>query len=130
MSYENCVSPLSVRGDYQIALQNNVLSNLQTFPQTNQLAITTNMATSGLSDDQLAAIVTIERVCSSLSLIGCAFIVVTFLSSRAFHRPINRLVFYASVGNIMTNIATIIGRSAIENPTGALCQVQGFLIQM
>ena len=88
------------------------------------------MGTVGLSDDQLAAIVTIERVCSSLSLFGCAVIVTTFLSSTAFHKPINRLVFYASVGNIMTNIATLIGRSAVGNPTGSLCQFQGFLIQM
>jgi hypothetical protein len=88
------------------------------------------MSTTELTADQLNAIVIIERVNSSLSVIGCMFIVVTFLSSRAFHKPINRLVFFASVGNIITNIATLISRSAIGNPGGALCQIQGFLIQM
>jgi len=88
------------------------------------------MSTKELTDDQLNAIVIIERVNSSLSVVGCMFIVVTFLSSRAFHKPINRLVFFASVGNIMTNIATLISRSALGSLTSPLCQFQGFLIQM
>jgi hypothetical protein len=88
------------------------------------------MSATHLTDDQLNAIVIIERVNSSLSVVGCVFIVVTFLSSRAFHKPINRLVFFASVGNIMTNVATLISRSALGNVNGALCQFQGFLIQM
>jgi hypothetical protein len=83
-----------------------------------------------LTEAQLNDIVIIERVCSSLSLIGCAFIIVTFLSSRAFHKPINRLVFYASFGNMMTNVATLMGRTALLDVNGALCQLQGFLIQM
>ena len=88
------------------------------------------MGAKELTEDQLNAIVIIERVTSSLSVVGCLLIVVTFLSSSAFHKPINRLVFFASVGNIMTNIATLISRSALENLDGALCQFQGFLIQM
>jgi hypothetical protein len=72
----------------------------------------------------------IERLCSTLSLLGCAFIAVTFLFSTAFHKPINRLVFYASLGNIFTNVATLITRSAIPFPNSFLCQFQGFLIQM
>ncbi|KAG0647022.1 Cyclic AMP receptor 2 [Hyphodiscus hymeniophilus] len=72
----------------------------------------------------------VERVCSTLSLLGCLFIAVTFLGSKAFHKPINRLVFYASMGNVFTNIATIISRAAITDTTGGLCQFQAFLIQM
>jgi hypothetical protein len=83
-----------------------------------------------LSDDQLHAVTMIERVNSGLSIAGCTFIALTFIFSKAFHKPINRLVFFASVGNIMTNIATLISRDAISNPRSALCQVQGFLIQM
>jgi hypothetical protein len=88
------------------------------------------MSAKELTVDQLNAIVIIERVNSSLSVIGCLFIVVTFLSSSAFHKPINRLVFFASAGNILTNIATLISRSALVNLNSALCQFQGFLIQM
>lgn len=39
----------------------------------------------------------IERTSSVLSLVGCVFIIVTFCVSDAFHKPINRLVFYASL---------------------------------
>lgn len=39
----------------------------------------------------------IERTCSVLSLLGCIFIIVTYCVSDAFHKPINRLVFYASL---------------------------------
>jgi hypothetical protein len=88
------------------------------------------MSAKELTEGQLKAIVIIERVNSSLSVVGCLFILVTFLSSRAFHKPINRLVFFASAGNIMTNIATLISRSALKDLTGALCQFQAFLIQM
>jgi len=88
------------------------------------------MSATALTEDQLNAISIIERVNSSLSVVGCFFIVVTFLSSRAFHKPINRLVFFASVGNIMTNIATLVSRTALGNVTSPLCQIQGFLIQM
>jgi hypothetical protein len=83
-----------------------------------------------LTDSELEAIVIIERVGSSLSLIGCAWIVVTFLSSTAFRKPINRLVFYASVGNILVNIGTLMSRSVLGDPNSALCQLQAFLIQM
>lgn len=83
-----------------------------------------------LTEGQLRSVDIIERICSSLSLLGCAFIILTFLSSKAFHKPINRLVFYASVGNIMSNVATLIARSSLTNLDGGICQFQGFLIQM
>ncbi|KAL1912365.1 hypothetical protein Sste5344_001806 [Sporothrix stenoceras] len=38
----------------------------------------------------------VERVCSVLSLLGCIIIIGTFSASKSFHKPINRLVFYAS----------------------------------
>lgn len=74
----------------------------------------------------------IERIGSVLSLIGTIFIVVTFLTSSSFHKPINRLVFYAAIGNIASNIATLISRSAVAKGyfDSTLCQAQAFLIQM
>lgn len=83
-----------------------------------------------LTEQQLHAISMIERVNSGLSIVGCLFIAMTFIFSKAFHKPINRLVFFASLGNIMTNIATLISRDALDNENGPLCQMQGFLIQM
>jgi hypothetical protein len=72
----------------------------------------------------------IERVGSVFSLLGCIFIIATFSLSRAFHKPINRLVFYASFGNLMTNVATLMARTYIGDSHSAGCQFQAFLIQM
>ncbi|KAH8888787.1 family A G protein-coupled receptor-like protein [Thozetella sp. PMI_491] len=72
----------------------------------------------------------IERVCSVFSLLGCVFIITTFCFSKAFHKPINRLVFYASFGNLMTNVATLMAKTYILDIDSAGCQFQGFLIQM
>lgn len=82
------------------------------------------------SERQLFAISVTERVCSTISLIGTFVIVATFIGSRSFRKPINRLVFYASWGNIMANIATLISQSGIHAGVGSsLCQFQAFLIQ-
>jgi hypothetical protein len=83
-----------------------------------------------LSTSQSTAIETAERVCSILSLVGATFIITTFLSNSAFHKPINRLVFYAAWGNVLANIATLIGPSGIRlGSHGALCQFQALFIQ-
>jgi hypothetical protein len=82
------------------------------------------------SQEQLLAISVTERVCSTVSLVGTFVIVATFIGSRSFRKPINRLVFYASWGNIMANIATLISQSGIHAGVGSpLCQFQAFLIQ-
>lgn len=72
----------------------------------------------------------IERICSVPSVIGCVFIITTFCLSERFQKPINRLAFFATFGNLATNVATLMGRDYVLNPTGAGCQMQGFLIQM
>lgn len=83
-----------------------------------------------LTDQQFYAIEVTERLGSALSLVGTAFIIGTFLYDKAFHRPINRLVFYASWGNIMANVGTLISMSAIDlGVNKPLCQFQAFMIQ-
>lgn len=72
----------------------------------------------------------VERSCSVFSLLGCVFIISTFCLDRAFRKPINRLVFYASFGNLMTNVATLMARAFIGDENAAGCQFQAFLIQM
>ncbi|KAF3395716.1 hypothetical protein F1880_007317 [Penicillium rolfsii] len=82
------------------------------------------------SQEQLSAISITERVCSAVSLVGTFVIVVTFIGSRSFRKPINRLVFYASWGNLMANIATLISQSGMHaGMSSPLCQFQAFLIQ-
>ncbi|KAL3469866.1 hypothetical protein BJX99DRAFT_240519 [Aspergillus californicus] len=83
-----------------------------------------------LSAGQLYAISATERTCSTISLIATSIIIVSFLSSPSFRKPINRLVFYASFGNIMANVATLISQSGISAGANSnLCQIQAFLIQ-
>lgn len=87
--------------------------------------------TKGPTKPQIKALEVTERMTSILSLLGCSFIIFTFLSSRAFHKPINRLVFFASFGNVVTNIATLISTSGVEaGVKSPLCQTQAFIIQM
>ncbi|CBF74235.1 hypothetical protein AN8262.2 [Aspergillus nidulans FGSC A4] len=83
-----------------------------------------------LSAGQLFAISATERTCSTVSLFATSIIIVSFVSSQSFRKPINRLVFYASFGNIMANVATLISQSGIWAGTDSnLCQIQAFLIQ-
>ncbi|AEO56778.1 hypothetical protein MYCTH_2302067 [Thermothelomyces thermophilus ATCC 42464] len=83
-----------------------------------------------LTEFQIRAIGILERTTSVFSLIGCMVVISTFSFSKAFHKPINRLVFYATWGNLMTNVATLMGRSFIDDINQAGCQLQAFLIQM
>lgn len=78
----------------------------------------------------LRVITGLERGGSVLSLLGSLFVIVTFLTSHAFHKPVNRLVFYASFGNLMTNVGTLISTAFTQSPLSPGCQFQGFLIQM
>ncbi|KAJ6004807.1 hypothetical protein N7540_012606 [Penicillium herquei] len=81
------------------------------------------------SVQQLSALSITERICSTISLIGTSVIVIIFLGSPSFRKPINRLVFYASWGNVMANIATLISQDGIHDGVGgSLCQFQAFLI--
>lgn len=82
------------------------------------------------SGQQVAAISITERVCSALSVAASCIIIVTFLGSRNFRRPINRLVFYATFGNVMANVGTLISESGVDHgANSALCQFQAFMIQ-
>ncbi|TVY82784.1 Cyclic AMP receptor [Lachnellula suecica] len=88
------------------------------------------MKAADISEQDLNNIDILERVASSLSLIGISFILITYGASTAFHKPINRLVFFASFGNIFTNVATLISRAPVALPNSPLCQFQAVLIQM
>ncbi|KAI1336123.1 hypothetical protein F5Y15DRAFT_212625 [Xylariaceae sp. FL0016] len=83
-----------------------------------------------LTDAQLSAVNILERVGSVFSLLGCIFIIVTFSLSPGFHKPINRLVFYASFGNMMTNVGSLMAREYVDYQNSFGCQFQAFLIQM
>ncbi|KAL8749019.1 MAG: hypothetical protein Q9184_006970, partial [Pyrenodesmia sp. 2 TL-2023] len=80
---------------------------------------------------QLRALETTERVASCFSVTGTVFIALTFTFSPSFRKPINRLIFYASWGNLLCNVATLMSQSGIRaGQNSGLCQFQGFLIQI
>lgn len=83
-----------------------------------------------LTQRQLDIFSIIERTGSVFSLLGCFVIIGTFCGSRLFHKPINRLVFYASFGNMMTNVATLMARTYLNDLNSPGCQLQAFLIQL
>lgn len=88
-------------------------------------------ARSELTAGQTRALIATERVVSVFSLIGILFILITFYFLSSFNKPINRLVFYASFGNLGMNIACLISEKGPEaGSTSSLCQFQAFLIQM
>ena len=85
----------------------------------------------GLSTEDAESVIAIERACSALSLVGCVFVLVTFCLSDAFRqRAINRMVFYATFGNMLTNVATLMTTSYTHDVNSPGCQLQGFLIQV
>ncbi|PTD10222.1 hypothetical protein FCULG_00007569 [Fusarium culmorum] len=73
---------------------------------------------SELSPVDVRVIAVIQQVCSVLSIIGCLFIIGTFCLCDAFHKPINRLVFYASFGNMIASICFIVADSFVKVPEG------------
>ncbi|KAL8658762.1 MAG: hypothetical protein Q9226_000787 [Calogaya cf. arnoldii] len=84
-----------------------------------------------LTIGQTNALMITERFVSVLSILGILFILVTFYFLSSFNKPINRLVFYASFGNLGMNIACLISEDGIKaGELSSLCQFQAFLIQM
>jgi hypothetical protein len=90
------------------------------------------MTSNKLMEDQLNAIRICTRTMSVLSLLGSCYIISTFICFPIYRKLINRLVFYATWGNIMANVATLISTSGIpKDPTqlSPLCEFQAVLIQ-
>ncbi|KAL9006906.1 MAG: hypothetical protein Q9188_000361 [Gyalolechia gomerana] len=84
-----------------------------------------------LTEAQVNALAITERVVSVFSIIGIFFILFTFYFLKSFHKPINRLIFFASFGNLGMNIACLIAEDGISSePNSGLCTFQAFLIQM
>ncbi|KAI4104934.1 MAG: hypothetical protein L6R37_002977 [Teloschistes peruensis] len=84
-----------------------------------------------LTEAQTQALSGTERAISVFSIIGILFIVLTYHFLKSFNKPINRLIFYASFGNLGMNVACLISEGGpAAGPNSSLCQFQAFLIQM
>ncbi|USP82638.1 hypothetical protein yc1106_09912 [Curvularia clavata] len=85
-----------------------------------------------LTRSQVAAFETAARASSILSVVGSFIIIGTFVAFPFFRKPINRLVFFATFGNLLTNVATLMSTSVLPKPgqpPSGLCEFQGLLIQ-
>ena len=72
-----------------------------------------------------------ERITAGVSIFGILFIILTYIFSSYFSKPINRLVFYASWGNLGLCIVALISMNGPDaGDDSALCQFQGFMAQL
>ncbi|KAL8727472.1 MAG: hypothetical protein Q9181_005703 [Wetmoreana brouardii] len=84
-----------------------------------------------LTQAQTHALVATERVVASISLIAIVFILLTYSFHNSFNKPINRMIYLASFGNLGMAIACLISEDGVSaGARSALCQFQGFVIQM
>lgn len=86
---------------------------------------------SKLTPKQHLVMVLTERLISGVSIIGILFIILTYMFSSSFSKPINRLVFYASWGNLGLCIVAMISLNGPDaGDDSPLCQFQGFMAQL
>jgi hypothetical protein len=87
-----------------------------------------------LTMEQERALEAVERTMSVISIMGCLFIIGSFLFFEApKKKSFNRLLFFASWGNLLSNVATFIAGAGIrdlkEGRGSATCKIQATLIQ-
>ena len=80
---------------------------------------------------EMVVVEIVERAMSQISILGSLFVLISFLTCPSLNqKSVNRLIFYASWGNLMSNVATLISVSGLRaGVNSGLCQAQGFLIQ-
>lgn len=84
-----------------------------------------------LTDYQHHALVVTERVNSCVSIVSIVFVIVTYLFASGFDKAINRLIFFATWGNLGSNIAALISEAGpAAGQHSGLCQFQAFLVEM
>lgn len=84
----------------------------------------------GLTSAQVDTLIIIERTTASVSVAATLILIGTFIFIKGFRTLSNTLIFYASFANLFANVAALIGGSALGDLNGALCQFQGFLLEM
>jgi hypothetical protein len=73
----------------------------------------------------------VERAGASLSLAGVGFIFVTYALFKRLRTVPNTFILFASIANVGASVACLIGYDGILAGDGsALCQLQGFLLEM
>lgn len=88
-------------------------------------------ASMGLTEEQVAVIVSLERLGGSLSLIGVTLVLVTYSAFKRLRTVPNTFIFFASIANVGASIACLIGRDGLTmGPGSPLCRAQAFLFEV
>lgn len=86
---------------------------------------------SDLTESQLRALMLTERINSAISIAAIFFVCITYVFAPGFDKPINRLIYFASFGNLGSNVAAIISEyGPMAGSSAPICKFQAFLIQM
>jgi hypothetical protein len=73
----------------------------------------------------------VERAGASLSLVGVGFVFVTYGMFKRLRTVPNTFILFASIANVGASAACLIGYDGIvAGDESALCQIQGFLLEM
>lgn len=81
------------------------------------------------SMEQLQTLVLIIRTMAALSTISVIVLLLTFLLFKEFRTLPNTLLFLATPTNLLANTGAFIGAGGFKIPSGAACQVQGFMFE-
>ncbi|KMU84563.1 hypothetical protein CIHG_02347 [Coccidioides immitis H538.4] len=83
-----------------------------------------------LSLSQLLSLQAAVRATASVSLLACLLVITSYAFSTLFHTPLNRLIFYATWGNLLAHVAELIAWSGPRaGITSSLCKFQAFFIE-
>ncbi|KAI8937711.1 hypothetical protein NX059_005412 [Plenodomus lindquistii] len=124
--------PMHIGHNLQASEKTNSIPTNESFGPPPNLSLTMSL-TSSFSVGEYRAIEITTRTTSIISILGSFFVLGTFAAFPYFRKPINRLIFYATFGNLLVNIATLIATSALPRAdaldVSSLCEFQGVLIQ-
>jgi len=93
--------------------------------------VTATASQLGITMEEMDVLEAVELSMSLISVLAALLVMISFLTCLSLNqKSVNRLIFYASIGNIITNVATLISVSGLKaGVRSGLCQAQGFLIQ-
>lgn len=85
----------------------------------------------GLTMNQLLVVEVVERLMSAISIVASLFVLISYICFSSLNqKSVNRIIFLATWGNLMSNTGTLISVSGLKAGThSSLCQVQAFLVQ-
>lgn len=83
-----------------------------------------------LSQKQLHVISLAERAGGAASVVGSLLIIITYSTIAEFRKPVRKMIFYATLGNVFSSAACLISNAGVQaGSESAICQLQAFFVQ-